>query len=234
VQNLFETDANLVDWVTGEIHLTSPTLVPNTERVALEDGPMKTYLEQWISGDLGGKISDLSREKSAVARAEGRIIQAEEILAEGAPSTHEEWYDHLRRANRIIDGLDKDRKTKFARSIKKRIDAAFESLQQRANELAANPIAALKEPEPEPDLEEEEEPTKPTKASKSAPSRGPPPLILPPDVAENVRAFCHRLGSPAAEKMVRALVTVLLERELLTDSAAVKRFLQDVELRVSG
>lgn len=123
VANVFADVKNkhLVEYVTGEIHITSSRLLPNTERVEFEASPDRDALEEALRKKVLKSIVKMSRTKSAKMRAEQRIEQASELLNTRPEfADREDWLSAITNAKRLRDNLRNDKKNKLIPNVMKK------------------------------------------------------------------------------------------------------------------
>jgi hypothetical protein len=241
VQKLFPANANLVNWVTGEIHVTSADLLPNAERVELEQSPLRAELENWIGSTLGPKVSQLTREKSALGVATKRATQAARLRVEPVPKTWDELLERMHVTHDLIQDLENDRRNHFLRgkdktavnnalgqatAYYKKLNA--QSVKIRAEELRTEQAERRKEVEAPPakgsDVGELE-------AVGKAVRREMPTTEA---LEQRIKELCGRVGHPDWSRVLSDVFSLLIEENYLADAFAVDDFLDTLEVKLAA
>jgi len=125
IRKIITKNANLVPWVVGEIHIVNDKLLPNAERVEFEQNIYLNTLENKIKSDVIQQISKITREKSAIIRAEERVKQSKDLDFSFKYSSYDEGLFEYSSVNRLKENLLSDSKKRFFKvSLKNNIKRA--------------------------------------------------------------------------------------------------------------
>jgi hypothetical protein len=241
VQKLFPANTTLVNWVTGEIHITSPELLPNAERVELEQSDLRTKLDSWVGSTLGPKISQLAREKSAVGRATMRVNEATRLKTETIPTAWDELLEQMHRTHSLIQDLETDRHSRFLKGkAKTAVNNAFQQASAHYRKLNDRIVKIRAE-----ELRKENEESK--QRAETPPSERPAEgkfEAAGKDVAREaptretigrrIKELCGRVGHSEWAVVLGDIVDLLFEENYLTDGFAADDFLDKLELKLAA
>lgn len=238
VQKLFQGSANLVGWVTGEIHVTSSDLWPNAERVELEQSPMRTKLENWIVTSLGPEVSQLTREESAANRASIRVAEAAALKTRAVPKDWSGLLEELYTTRSLMADLELDRKSRFVKGrTKGAANSAYQQAKSRYEKLSRAMVAIQGAP-PAPRRPVDEEPQG-AREAEAAPFEAPEHEVdtaLPsrPALTQRLEELCGRVGHNEWSELLLDVVLLLIDENHLPDGLAVDAFLDKLELRLAA
>ncbi|MEW5816950.1 MAG: ATP-binding protein [Spirochaetota bacterium] len=235
-----EKDKHLIDYITGEVHITTDELLPNTERVEFEASPARDILEQALVQDIRKEISQMTRKKSAISRAEMRIIKAEDLPNKPEFESEEIWLNEITDAKKLLDGLKADLKNKhIPPTMKKKIERAHKRVDswikknskppkqeiiEEETEIHEEEIGEEAEEKKEPEIERIEELGEALENEEKLPSEWFPIAV---------EEMCYRIGHSEWKDVIMKTIDVLKNEAFLKSDEEVRAFLQKLELRLA-
>jgi hypothetical protein len=127
---LNERNKHLIDHITGEVHIVSDKLIPNTERVEFEASPERDTLESLLVKDILRDISTMRRKKSAIKMAEERILKAKDLSNNPKFENYDMWLDEMTEAKKLSAHLSNDMRNKYITGgMKKKVERAHKRVE---------------------------------------------------------------------------------------------------------
>lgn len=251
---LGEKNQHLIDYITGEVFITTDELIPNTERVEFEASPTLDLLEQVLIKDIRKEISEMARRKSAISKAEERIEKAQSLPNKPTFETYKIWLDAITKTNKLLTDLKNDLKNKYTpEGTKKKTERAIKRVENWIQKHSTPPKEEISDREIEKEISEEETTAKEIETkvpredkiivegkdvAKESMETIPEKSIeeekeVPEWIPSVVEDMCHRIGHNEWIDVTVKFVEVLKEEAILRNNDEIKNFLQKLELRLA-
>lgn len=255
ITNLFfgEPNKHLIDYITGEIHITTDELLPNTERVEFEASPARDLLEQALIKDIRKEISEMAREKSAISKAEQRIVKAQSLSNKPIFDDKNDWLNEITKQNKLLNELKNDHKNKYIPpGTKKKTERALKRVEGWIKKHSNPPKEEFSETEIEKGISKEEISVRETEIEITTeekiveevdvvdvgPDKMPEESVdevkeSPELIRSAIEDMCYRIGHNDWVDVTIKVVEVLRSEDILKNNDEIKNFLHRLELKLA-
>ncbi len=246
---LGETDKHLIDHVAGEIHITTDELLPNTERVEFEASPARYTVEQKLTKDIKKQISEMARNKSAILKADERIVKAQSLPNKPKFESNDEWLDEITDAKKLLHSLENDLKNKrIPKGTKNKIERVHKRVKTYIKNNSTPPKEEISNTETKTEISEKVSSNElktevaSTEDNIVKENEGYPSENISESKEEEIESsewlpsavedMCNRIGHSEWMDVTLKFIEVLKNEVLLKNDDEIKSFLHKLELKL--